>query len=276
MASDKVQVVFMVDTSLPRSASSLEQHYRSLCLATVRMLLYLSQFPSREHLNRVIWNYKLFNSERAEKSTKTCQFHENRSEHIERFFQQLHESFEKSESATAQSNHTLGTLSQKPQKPVRLIYSVLADVVQDFIWDAPEIRSPIRPRKRRKIVRTKAAAASSSLNANESGCDKNMVIILSSCPESAQEIRKFCYGPLIIEEAGEVPVTVATVVEQLLPPALLTQLSSKNIAVHWVHTGTRTEARDCTKVSFYHNNQVQNLISYDLYFLDPSRPMFNI
>ena len=67
MASDKVQIVFMVDTSLPRTGS-LEQHYRSLCLATVRMLLYLSQFPIRQHLNRVLWNFKLFNSERAEKS----------------------------------------------------------------------------------------------------------------------------------------------------------------------------------------------------------------
>ena len=98
MATDKAQVVFMVDTSLTGSAKgSLEQHYRSLCLATVRILLYLSQFPIREHLNRVLWNFKLFNSERAEKSAKTWQFHENRSEHIDRFFQQLHESLEQSE-----------------------------------------------------------------------------------------------------------------------------------------------------------------------------------
>lgn len=248
MASDKVQVVFMVDTSLPRSVNgSLEQYYRSLCLATVRILLYLSQFPIREHLNRILWNFKLFNSERSEKSVKTWQFHENRSEHIDRFFQQLHESLDQSESATIQSSHA--RLKNLSQKPIRLMYNALAAVVQDFIWDAPEIMSPIRPRKRGRVVRTKAAATSSSLEAKESNCDKNLVIVLSSCPASEQEMRKFCHGPSIIEEASEVPVTVATIAEQLLPPALVTQLSSKGIAIHWVHTGTETG--DCTMVSFH-------------------------
>ena len=256
MATDKAQVVFMVDTSLTGSAKgSLEQHYRSLCLATVRILLYLSQFPIREHLNRVLWNFKLFNSERAEKSAKTWQFHENRSEHIERFFQQLHESLEQSESATAQPSHA--RLKNLSQKPVRLVYNALAAVVQDFIWDAPEIMSPIRPRKRGRVVRTKAAAASSSLEAKESDCDKNMVIILSSCPASEQEMRKFCYGPSIIEEASEVPVAVATIADQLLPPALLTQLSSKGIAVHWVHTGSPYEAGDSVKVGYFFLNLPQ-------------------
>ena len=210
----------------------------------------LSQFPIREHLNRVLWNFKLFNSERAEKSAKTWQFHENRSEHIERFFQLLHESLEQSESGTVQSTHT--RLKNTSQKPVRLMYNALAAVIQDFIWDAPEIKSPIRPRKRGRVVRTKAAATSSSLEAKGSDRDKNLVIILSSCPASEQEMRKFCYSPSIIEDTSEIQVTVATIVEQLLPPALLTQLSSKGIAVHWVHTGTAlTEAGDCTKVSCF-------------------------
>ena len=117
-------------------------------------------------------------------------------------------------------------------------------------------------------MRTKEAAASSSLKAKESDCDKNMVIILSSCPASEQEVRKFCHGPSITEEASEVPVTVATIAEQLLPPALLTQLSSKGIAVHWVHTGALTEARDYTMVSF----SPYLPQSYIFVFLGPPRP----
>ena len=254
MASDKAQVVFMVDTSVPKNADGfLEHYYRSLCLATLRILLYLSQFPIREHLNRVLWNFKLFNSERAEKSAKTWQFHENRSEHIERFFQQLHESLEQSEKSIAEAQLSHSRHKNTSQKPIRFIYNALAAVVQDFIWDAPEIMSPIRPMKRGRVVRSKAAAAtaSSSLKAKEiSNYDKNMVIILSSCPASDREMRKFCYGPSIIEKGGQVPVAVATIAEQLLPPALLTQLSSKGIAVHWVHTGgALTEAGDATKVS---------------------------
>ena len=240
MASDKVQVVFMVDTR--SGTNSLEQYYRSLCLAAVRILLYLSQFPIREHLNRVVWNFKLFNSERVDKSTKTWQFHENRSELIVKFFQELRESLEPSEISTAQSRHV--RLKNASQKPVKLLYNALAAVVQDFIWDAPEIMSPIRPRKRGRVVRTKAAA--SSLKADH---DNNLIIIMSSCPVSDEEMTKFCYGPSIIEEDSEVPVTMATIVEQLLPPALLTQLSSKGIAVHWIHTGTGTDDRCCAKVS---------------------------
>ena len=248
MANEKVQVVFMVDTSLPRSSSSsLEQHYRSLCLATVRILLYLSQFPIREHLNRVLWNFKLFNSNRVEKSAKTWQFHENRSEHIEVFFRQLREGLEPSETTSAQSRHAW--LKNVLQKPVKLVYSTLAAVVQDFIWDAPEIMSPIKPRKRGKIAWSKRAATTSSLKADEkSDSAKNLIIILSSCPTSEEDVRTFCYGSSINVGAGEVPVTTATVVEQLLPPALLTQLSSKGIAVHWVHTGALTETGGCTKV----------------------------
>ncbi len=241
MASDKAQIVFMVDTSLPKNAiSSLEQYYRSLCLATLRILLYLSQFPIREHLNRVVWNFKLFNSERAEKSAKTWQFHENRSEHIERFFQQLQERLKQSEESATAVQLSHARHKSTTHKPIRLVYNALAAVIQDFIWDAPEIMSPIRPMKRGRVVRSKAAAAStssSSLKAKESDCDKNMVIILSSCPANDREMRKFCYGPSIIEEGSQVPVAVAMIAEQLLPPALLTQLSGKGITVHWVHTG---------------------------------------
>ena len=252
MASDKAQVVFMVDTSLPKNlGASLEHYYRSLCLATLRILLYLSQFPIREHLNRVLWNFKLFNSERVEKSTKTWQFHENRSEHVERFFQQLHDSLEQSEKSIAEAQ--LSRHKNTSQKPIRFVYNALAAVVQDFIWDAPEIMSPIRPMKRGRVVRNKAAAASSSsLKAKEiSDCDKNIIIILSSCPATDREMRKFCYGSSIIEEGSQIPVAMATIAEQLLPPALLTQLSSKGIAVHWVHTGgALTETGDAAKVSY--------------------------
>lgn len=235
----------MVDTSLPHSVSnSLDQYYRSLCIAAVRILLYLSRFPIREHLSRVLWNFKLFNSEKVEKNTKTWQFYENRSELIEKFFQSLQERLD-SPNSTTQLKHS--KLKNGSQKPVKLVYSALAAIVQDFIWDAPEIMSPIRPRKQPRVARTKATTT--SLRTNENNHDKNIIIILSSCPTSKEDLRRFCFGS-VTEEGGRESVSMATVKEQLLPPALLTQLVSKGIAVHWVHTGAMAEADSSANVSY--------------------------
>lgn len=231
MAAEKVQVVFMADTAMPHGAAdSTSKYYRSLCLAAVRILLYLSQFPIKEHLNRVLWNFKLFNSERVEKSSKTWQFHENRSEFIEKFFQSLRESLEPLDVSDAQLRNTRRG-NARCQNPVKLVYNALAAVVQDFVWDAPEIMSPVRPRRRGRMGGAKAPAVSS--RSEEKNCDRNMVVILSCCPASEGELRRFCCG----SEVSHNPITMATVREQLLPPALLTQLSTKGIAVYWVDTG---------------------------------------
>lgn len=234
MASDKIQVVFVADTALPQSGGiSQTQYCRSLCLATLRILLYLSQFPIREHLKRVLWNFKLFSSKHLQRSTKSWQFNENRSELIEKFFQKLHEALFPVDSPRHSKSRTVGS-----QKPVKLVYNALATVVQDFVWDAPEIMSPIRPRKRGRAVRSQAAASNTKPDVKD--CDKNIVIILSSCPTSETDLRRFCYG----SEVNRCTISMATVREQLLPPALLTQLSTKGIAVHWVHTGALAETGD--------------------------------
>lgn len=239
MATEKVQVVFMTDTSMPHDlANSLKLYHRSVCLAAVRILLYLSRFPIREHLTRVLWNFKLFNSERIEKTTKTWQFNENRSELIENFFQKLHESLEAP--IESMKRGSFGS-----QKPVKLVYNALAAVIQDFVWDAPEIMSPIRPRKRSRIIRTNTAALNPPMS-KENSYEKNIVFIFSSCPASEGELRQFCYG----SEVNSDPISVATVREQLLPAALLTQLSTKHISVHWVHTGAVSDQEGCNKVRY--------------------------
>lgn len=244
MATDKVQIVFMTDTTPPHDTStpdSLNYYHRSVCLAAVRILLYLSRFPIKEHLTRVLWNFKLFSSERVEKTTKTWQFNENRSELIEKFFQKFHGSLSPVRGST-QPNY-MKHKNVRLQKPVKLVYNALAAVVQDFVWDAPEIMSPIRPRKRGRVVKTKTAAVNVSTNDCNSCC-KNIIIIFSNCPASEKALKRFCYG----SEVDEGPVSMATVGEQLLPPALLTQLSTKGISVLWVHTGALSEQREMDKM----------------------------
>ena len=241
MATDKVQVVFMADTALPPGEpDSVHQHCRSLCLAAIRILLYLSQFPIKEHLNRVLWNFKLFSSERVECSAKTWQFHENRSEIIEKFFQKLRESFESHNTATNLRN---GNTSF--QKPVKLVYNALAAIIQDFVWDAPEIMSPVRLMKRRGRLHGKKAPTGLKSRNSEEDRERNIIFILSSCPVNEADLKRFCYGSKFKQD----PVSMATIKEQLFPPALLTQLSTKGIAVHWVHTGAVHESREASMVS---------------------------
>lgn len=261
MATEKVQVVFMADTAIPHNlADSLKLHHRSVCLAAVRILLYLSRFPIREHLNKVLWNFKLFNSERLEKTTKTWQFHENRSELIEKFFQKLHDSL------AAPIESTKGGSIGSP-KPVKLVYNALAAVIQDFVWDAPEIMSPIRPRKRGRVIGTNTTALNLP-SSKEDSCDKNIVFIFSRCPASDGELRRFCYG----SEVNQDPVSMATIREQLLPVALLNQLSTKRITVHWIHTGAVSDQGGWDKVRMDNHAQffIQRVGTWDSSLPTPS------
>ena len=220
MAGQKTQAVFLVDTNLSPSAN-FHWSFRSLCLVCTRILLFLSQFPNKEHLGRVQWNYKFFNSQRHEKSvrTKTAQFYENRSELLQKFFEELQSSLELARNGTSSS-------SNLPQPPVKLVYSALAAAVQDFTWDAPEIMSPIRRLSPQSKKRVKKGRKSDVKDAH---ITQNIIFICSTSPQSEEKVHQFLYG-----SDKESDVSMKMLHSELLPPALLLQLEGKGIAVHWV------------------------------------------
>lgn len=151
MSEPKVQVVLLLDRE------SLSTSYRAQCLACVRLLLL--DFPNIEHPTQ--WSWKLFSSRTPAKLMKrgTSEFQNLHSEVMAKFFYEL-------------DLNSQVTNSPQPPRDVwgRHVYSALAAAVQDFVWDAPEIKTPVHPRPRqrksRRNQKTNARAPPSSPHAN--------------------------------------------------------------------------------------------------------------
>ena len=193
----------------------------ALCLLCTRLLLFLSRFPDEEHAARVGWNYTLFNSGRPEGSVraKTSQFHECRSELLEKLFGDT----KKSLAASAQAGPAHA--ARLPCPPVKQVYKALAAAVQDFIWDAPDISSPVRPIRGRTMRSRRMMRSTAKL---EPSC-RNVIFICSCSPQSGEELGGFCG-----ESGGSTVDTFERLCSELLPSALLSQLKERRIAVHWV------------------------------------------
>lgn len=228
MSSEKIQTVFLLDTSsLPKQ--NLQQYHRLLCLVCTRILLFLAQFPNKEHLSRVRWNYKFFNSQRPEKSirARTAQFYECRSEFLQSFFAKLQNSLE------AAWDDREPAPSCSTSNPARCVYSALASAVHDFIWDAPEILSPVRPvsGRNQKGVRGRRSGG------EETDMCRNLIFVCSPCPNNKEELNRFCSSELSFEGRGRGrSIVMECLQSELLPRALLSQLTARGIAVHWVDT----------------------------------------
>ena len=211
MEEGKLQVVFLVNTRMPSDGSSLEQHHRAQCLACMHILM--SRFSNRPSQHQQLqWNYKFFSSESPAKALRvsTAGFHEVRSELLELFFGEL----------LAQLEEPSGQQKMPSQQNgwSRCVYNVLAAAVQDFIWDAPEIKSPVRPKVRQQGTKLRRAAT-----AKNKSPYRNVIFVFSEGPSSEN-------------------ATPATLINQALPKALLSQLHLKGISIHWVHCGAGMDA----------------------------------
>ena len=250
MSSEKIQTVFLLDTR-PIPSSTLQRYCRALSLACIRILLFLAQFPNKEHLHRVRWNYNFFNSHRPERSvrSKTAQFYENRSELIEKFFNELHNSLEAAQEAY--EDPVIPKPSTKQYKPAKLVYSALASAAQDFAWDAPEILSPVRQLSARGKSKKNARGRKSD-NATDVPSGRNVIFICGPCPQSETDLLHFCHGgssstsaPAATGKEKKTDVSLEVLQSELLPSALVSQLAAKGIAVHWLDTSSCLMQEEC-------------------------------
>ena len=219
MASwDKVQVVFLIDVGISPPAEDLEHFSKSVYLACIRILLGLSSFPNKEHL-KLQWSYKLFSSEKPFKTLgeKTFHFHHLRSEFLETFLRDL--------TSVISEGGSYGITSPRRCDQQLLIsnwatsvYNILAGTVQDYAWDAPDIKSPrICPRTRqgkRNIHKPSLTASKVTKKSN------NLIFMFSQVPQGVFTSNKG-----------------SATVDRILPMPLLSQLSCKNVCVHWVYQG---------------------------------------
>ena len=209
---EKQQVVLLLDTERPGTGSA-EHQYRAQCVACTRLLLGLGGFPNREHPTNLQWSYKLFSSRTPAKLLKrgTAHFQKLHSEVLAEFFK----------------DYKLSLNSQATKPPpvpgkdvwARHVYSVLAAAVQDFVWDAPEIKTPVHPRPRQRKSRRKQKT---NAHAPPSSPHGNMIFLFSEGPGD-------CGGGGGC--GSQVPLAA-----QVLPQAMMEQLRLKKISVFWVQS----------------------------------------
>ena len=194
MEGQTTQVAFLLDTR--RTNTTVETRYRSLCLACARMLLFLSCFPSKAHHVAVKWQYHFFSSlgPTTRMKSKSAQFLELRLEYLERMFRDLYSE--------------LQSTSEGCQSTLLLLYSAMVDIVQGYMWDSPDILSPVRVFKKEK-------QGEATLQKSAEHGPRNMLFICSPWPG--------------LEERD--------LVDNVFPPDLLTLLQKKNISVHWLYEG---------------------------------------
>ena len=238
MENSRKQVLFLVDVGFLGQIEQQQlrkQHTRAVCLACCRILLHLSRFPAKDALGKVKWSYYLHSNVRGiALQSKVHPFQDVRSELLENFYKDLEERV--GEEARPEAG-SFPTPANRAATAASLIYTSLASVVQDCLWEAPELSSPVRPRasskprggrqrgrNKREEVFDKEKTVSSS--------HSNLIFLFSWLPRSQAEVEVFCHQ----DEMKQHKAVEVRLREQLLPTPLITQLINKDIALHWVES----------------------------------------
>ena len=212
MESNQTRVVLLIDASYKGVENSGELN--SLCLACTRVLLCLAEFPNKK--NEVTWNYTFLNC--IEPIKKAGRFFELRSEFLENLIKDIKYTKLRTQSAARGGQY----------KPANVVYRALAAVVQDFVWDAPELFSPAR--------------YPGALG------PRNMIFIFSACPHNPDDLHQFCYGtPRSNHQQSSYKEVLQN---ELIPNDLLMHLRAKSISVFWIDTMHLSNSRQHPKVLF--------------------------
>lgn len=188
----EMQVVFLLDGSVGETQ----------CLACTRLLLNLWNASNFK------WSYSLFPSPAKLSRPQLCEPHLG---NLERFLCELsaHSSRHKNDHARGQDSLAWG----------RCLYSALAVAIQDFVWDAPEIKTPVRHKSKQRKSRSKRRDVRSTPH------QRNVIFLFSEGPS----IETTADGG-----AAEGRSHQDSPVDQVLPQAMLSQLICKGISVFWV------------------------------------------
>ena len=131
------KIAFLVNTAPLRDEERCQVYYRQVCMASIRLLLFLSSFPRRKPTANLLWCYRLYDSEKAGPTAKvglkTESFLELNSVTLEAYFNEL-------------KAHMSPKLHNMPNHSVhsRVLASALGSLVLELPWDKPELHSPTR------------------------------------------------------------------------------------------------------------------------------------
>ena len=130
------KIAFLVNSAPLRNEERCQAYYRQLCMATIRLLLFLSSFPRRKPTANLRWYYRLYDSEKAclaaTVGLRTEPFLELNSATLETYFSELKAHMGSNQNMTDQPAHS------------RVLASALGSLVLELPWDKPELHSPNR------------------------------------------------------------------------------------------------------------------------------------
>ena len=137
------KIAFLVNTAPLRDQERYQEYYRQICMAIIRLLLFLCSFPRRKTTANLRWCYRLYDSEKSRPTVtvglRTESFLEFNSFTLEKFFSEL-----KAHMCPEQNTST--SLNASTNQPVhsRVLASALGSLVLQLPWDKPELHSPAR------------------------------------------------------------------------------------------------------------------------------------
>lgn len=222
------QVLFVVDTGSLVSTGSEKQHVhqaRAVCLACCRILVHLAGAPSTKNIERIKWSYQILPAgvrDIAVYSKTRTRFHDLkfqdlRSESLEVLYKHLMEESSGCEEVSMTSVPSL-------------VYRGLASAVQDYLWEAPDLTTPTP-----LCLRKRGKRNTSSLPASSS----NLIFLFSSLPRNQKEMDNFC-----CQQKSQLESVKLKIKETMLPGPLISQLISKDIALHWIESGNTSSSQE--------------------------------
>ena len=217
------QVVFLVDVSIGVRFSGDDANFECLLnktrLSALKILTFLEDtLPVTHKSTNLKWGFKFFNF---------CTFNTN----IERYeFKDFSiRTFEQFESllenkSVAERAKVRADRQGDPSCTINVLSSALKEIVTDYQWDFPDITSPVRPARCRK-VRT-----------SDEPKQYNYVFILGPCPQTIDHWNSFTSRKHQTNNETS-PPKPKEVRETILPPMVSTIFcDQKNIKPFWVDT----------------------------------------
>ena len=211
------QILLLIDTACSTGVDAhVDLLTDTLYMACCRLLFLYAGFGSSRagRLDQLKWSWELFDSDdnkvSLRRNTSCCLFKDVRSETLDKLRQDLE---------TKIINHTHPP-SEKGM--LKVMYSVLASVLQDYLWDTPTILSPLPQRVRKRTSEiTKEKVQNVIFIISKKFCDVTSKFEMGNREESGRSLGQYFK-------------------EELFPDAVCSQLQNKNISLYtlWNNDGT--------------------------------------
>ena len=215
----KIQIVFLVDVFVKEqniSTQDLENvidvKSRAISLCVLRLLLHFNSAIDCGNFASFKWGFKFYNSNVLNFEYKRRRFYELSSESFEQFEEELRTRFTNacSSQKSAKSSTTAG---------VRSLSCSITEILHDFPWITPDIRSPSRSTKSEKF--------------NDHGNTyRNYLFVIGDCPMLDVDLYQF------LGRNKDASCDTEVVFKEIFSTALYEEFCHKcGLSLFWIGSG---------------------------------------